>query len=341
MVDEGRLVLKDGRWTPTGDLADLPVPPTISALLAARLDRLPRIRAPADRGRIGDGTGLLPRPPSGSSRTTVSDAIDAASPRWSASSSSAPSAPTCPATDALGFRHLLIRDAAYGSIPKATRAELHERFAEWLDETAGSLGERDEIVGYHLEQAYRYRAELGPTRRADAGARRPSGRAARRRGPQAYGTPGRLGHGEPPGASGRAALPRGSAPARAPRGPGAGAVAVRTSHARMACSPRRSKGRGPLGDRRLEALAGVRRLFVRMMLDPETMQHASLEEAERYAELFDGWSDDLGVAEALTLVGTIRFWAGRCAVAEEVSSARTSMRAGPGADRRRARSPDC
>ena len=65
-------------------------------------------------------------------------------------------------TDALGFRHLLIRDAAYGSIPKATRGDLHERFADWLDETAGSLGERDEIVGYHLEQAYRYRTELGP-----------------------------------------------------------------------------------------------------------------------------------------------------------------------------------
>ncbi len=55
-----------------------------------------------------------------------------------------------------------------------------------------------------------------------------------------------------------------------------------------------------------------------MMLDPDIEQEASLREAERYAELFDGWSDDLGVAEALTLVGTIRFWAGRCALAEEV-----------------------
>ena len=41
LVDEGRLVLKEGRWTPTGEFADLPVPPTISALLAARLDKLP------------------------------------------------------------------------------------------------------------------------------------------------------------------------------------------------------------------------------------------------------------------------------------------------------------
>src|SRR6185503_230634 len=73
-----------------------------------------------------------------------------------------------------------------------------------------------------------------------------------------------------------------------------------------------------LGDLRLEALAGVRQLFVRMMRDADAVQKASLEEAERYAELFDGWSDDLGVAEALTLTGTIHCWAGRCAVAEEV-----------------------
>ena len=44
------------------------------------------------------------------------------------------------ATDALGFRHLLIRDAAYGSIPKATRADLHERFAAWLDGRRGRSG---------------------------------------------------------------------------------------------------------------------------------------------------------------------------------------------------------
>jgi hypothetical protein len=42
------------------------------------------------------------------------------------------------------------------------RAQLHERFALWLEEHGADLVELDEIVGYHLEQAYRYRAELGP-----------------------------------------------------------------------------------------------------------------------------------------------------------------------------------
>jgi tetratricopeptide (TPR) repeat protein len=70
--------------------------------------------------------------------------------------------------DAFAFRHLLIRDAAYESLPKMERAELHASFAGWLVERGGDLEELDEIAGYHLEQAYRYRTELGPS---DAGAR--------------------------------------------------------------------------------------------------------------------------------------------------------------------------
>jgi class 3 adenylate cyclase len=63
--------------------------------------------------------------------------------------------------DAFRFRHLLIRDAAYDGLPKSVRARLHEKFARWLEERAADLVERDEIIGYHLEQAYHYRRELG------------------------------------------------------------------------------------------------------------------------------------------------------------------------------------
>src|SRR5262249_35755149 len=59
------------------------------------------------------------------------------------------------------FCHLLVRDAAYEALPKATRAELHERFAGWLEAYGGELVERDELVGYHLQQAHRYLQELG------------------------------------------------------------------------------------------------------------------------------------------------------------------------------------
>jgi hypothetical protein len=38
-----------------------------------------------------------------------------------------------PGQEAFRFRHLLIRDAAYQALAKADRAELHERFARWLE----------------------------------------------------------------------------------------------------------------------------------------------------------------------------------------------------------------
>src|SRR6266545_2237887 len=63
--------------------------------------------------------------------------------------------------DGFRFRHLLIGDAAYDALPKAVRAELHERFAAWLEQRGAELVELDEILGHHLEQAARYKSELG------------------------------------------------------------------------------------------------------------------------------------------------------------------------------------
>jgi tetratricopeptide (TPR) repeat protein len=71
-----------------------------------------------------------------------------------------PVEPMIPGGGAFRFRHMLIRDAAYDSLAKKTRAELHEGLALWLDEHA-SFVEQDEIVGYHLEQAVRYGRDLG------------------------------------------------------------------------------------------------------------------------------------------------------------------------------------
>ena len=64
--------------------------------------------------------------------------------------------------DAYRFRHILIRDAAYSALPKGERAELHERFADFQEQTAGDrLSEYEEVIGYHLEQATHYRQGLG------------------------------------------------------------------------------------------------------------------------------------------------------------------------------------
>jgi class 3 adenylate cyclase len=139
---------------------EVTVPPTIQALLQARIDSLDGdVRAVMERGAVegevfhrGAVAELAPelvRPAVESHLATlVRKELIRSTP------------PTFPADEGYRFRHLLIRDAAYESLPKATRAELHERFADWL--AMQSLVEGDEIVGYHLEQAHRYRHELDP-----------------------------------------------------------------------------------------------------------------------------------------------------------------------------------
>lgn len=65
------------------------------------------------------------------------------------------------ATRPYRFRHALIRDAAYDSLSMLTRAELHQRHADWLESLAGPVP--DETVGHHLEHAFRYRSSLDPS----------------------------------------------------------------------------------------------------------------------------------------------------------------------------------
>jgi class 3 adenylate cyclase/tetratricopeptide (TPR) repeat protein len=139
---------------------DVAVPPTIQALLAARLDQLdPSERGVLERGAVegqvfhrGAVAALAPAEAGVDGRLVALVRKDLVRPE----------PPLLPGDDAYRFRHLLIRDTAYEALPKATRAELHERFATWLEEHGAGLVELDEILGYHLEQAYRYRAELGP-----------------------------------------------------------------------------------------------------------------------------------------------------------------------------------
>jgi hypothetical protein len=151
------------------------VPATLKALLAARLDQL----EPAERGVLERGAvegELFHR-----------GAVQALSPDRSLVAPNLvtlvrrelirPERPLLPAEDGFRFCHLLIRDAAYDTLPKATRAELHERFAGWLDEHGGAFAERDELVGYHFEQAHHYRIELG---HADDATRALGDRAATR-----------------------------------------------------------------------------------------------------------------------------------------------------------------
>ncbi|HEY2202543.1 MAG TPA: hypothetical protein VGH56_11690, partial [Solirubrobacteraceae bacterium] len=98
-----------------------------------------------------------------------------------------PHPPTLIGDDAFHFRHLLMRDVVYDGLPKAARAQLHERFARWLlGETPGELAERDEIAGWHLERTVDYKRELGQDVEREllvlaADQLRAAGRRARRR----------------------------------------------------------------------------------------------------------------------------------------------------------------
>ncbi len=136
------------------------VPPTLHALLAARLDQLePAERAVLECGAVegevfhrgavqalSSGAGVTPLLASLVRKELIR-----------------PDRPRLPQEDAFRFRHLLIRDTAYEGLSKASRAKRHEGFADWLQERGLELVELDELVGYHLEQAVQYRQELGET----------------------------------------------------------------------------------------------------------------------------------------------------------------------------------
>ena len=143
----------------TGEEDDVIVPPTLSALLAARLDQL----GPGERRVLECATveGEVFHRGAVQALATEEPAV---TPRLAALARKdliAPEKAQIPGEDGFRFRHLLIRDAAYQALPKTARAGLHERYGHWLEEHGAGLVELDELLGYHLEQAVRYRRELG------------------------------------------------------------------------------------------------------------------------------------------------------------------------------------
>jgi class 3 adenylate cyclase/tetratricopeptide (TPR) repeat protein len=163
LIDDGLLEPDGDGWRLTGDLSELAMPPTISGLMQARLDRLPDgeqrvIERGAVEGRVfhwGSVTELSEdlNPAEVGRHLMALRRRDLIGPEEALFGVSA----------AFRFRHALIRDAAYDRIPKRSRSELHEQHARWLERTAGDrVGEFEEVLAYHLEQAAVLRSELGP-----------------------------------------------------------------------------------------------------------------------------------------------------------------------------------
>ncbi len=274
------------------DGGEVPIPPTIHALLAARLERLGAgERSILERGSVmgrefsrnglvelipkdewpavgGDLEGLVRR----ELLRPVQD-------------------------DTFRFRHLLLLEVAYESIPKLERADLHERHGEWVEQNGGD----EEIVGYHLERAHAYRASLGPV---DA-----EGRALARRAATRLGAAGRRAYERgdvhaaagllsraadllEPGAAGRAELLADLGEALRETGEFDRAESVLEEVIQTASAA---------GDDVLEARAVVIRLRLRLLTDPEVTEEV-VRQAEPLIATFEQAGDDRLLAKAWELL---------------------------------------
>lgn len=162
LVDDGVLRADGDGWVVTVDARDIDVPPTISSLLAARVERLRADeRTVLERASVvghevyrGALVALLPVESRAHLDTVLEslrrkELLEPAGSYWIDE-------------PVLRFHHALIRDAAYRRLLKEARADLHERTADWLRAKTGGGADHDEVIGYHLEQAQTNRRELGP-----------------------------------------------------------------------------------------------------------------------------------------------------------------------------------
>jgi len=155
MIDGGLLRVEAGVWH-TGDLDAGWVPPTIQALLTARLDNLEREqRAVIDPASV-IGHYFQEAAVHELVEEFVRDQVDGRLDELARKQFVRAEA------EMYRFDHVLIRDSVYDGLLKRARATLHERFVQWADRVNGDRAtEFEEISGYHLEQAHRYLIELG------------------------------------------------------------------------------------------------------------------------------------------------------------------------------------
>ncbi len=307
LIDE-RLIRRDeaGSWVSAGEIDSLEVPPTISSLLAARLDRLAEEeRTVLVTGSV-EGVTFHRGAVEELSPTPIRDVAESNLVQLVGKVLLARAEPTFPGEDAFRFHHHLIRDSAYQSLLKRTRAELHERYVGWLDRVAkGVTIDYDEIVGYHLEQAFKYLAELA---RVDERGRQLGARAAQFL-----------------ASAGRRALARGDMPAAAnlleralallpERGATTLEVAADLADAlremgQFAAAEERLAEAielaSALGHRLLEMRLRLVHLTVRYATDPEGWTETALVEGERAVTVFEEARDHAALARAWRLLAQV------------------------------------
>ena len=157
LIDDGRVARVDDRWRATASVTDVRVPESIHALLAARLDGLAdgERRTMQVASIVGERFGareldaLAPGLDVGAALTSLRRTGLVLEDRATRG------------VDRYRFKHLLMRDVAYAGLPKAVRADLHERFAAELERTTGDRrDEFAEVLAHHAERAFSLSAEV-------------------------------------------------------------------------------------------------------------------------------------------------------------------------------------
>lgn len=334
LVDEGTLARDEaGRWALTRDIDEIDVPPSIASLLDARLDRLSDPERAALVAGSVEGVTSHQGAVIALSAAALRDRIEEQLERLVEKVFLVAGEPIIPAERAFRFGHHLLRDSAYEAVLKRVRADLHERYVGWLTQaTPPATVDLDEIVGFHLEQAHRYLAELGPLD--------DRGLALGVRAAQALATSGRraLARGDGPAAANLleralAMLPEGAmalevsadlADALRDMGQFAKASAVMEKTVVLAHS---------LGNVELQTRLEVIRLTIRYATDPEGWTAAAVREATRAVEAFQRAGDQASLARAWRLVAQVHGTELRYAAAEDAAR-RAVDAAAAAADRR-------
>jgi class 3 adenylate cyclase/tetratricopeptide (TPR) repeat protein len=319
LIDEGILVRMDGAWIAARDLSEVQIPSTITVLLASRLDRLdPEERQVLDRAAV-EGQAFHWTAVQKLAAPLPGERVSAALMALVRKDLIRADRPSFAGDEGFRFRHMLIREVCYDAIPKQLRAELHERFAEWLERAAGArVVEYEEVLGYHLEQAHRYRTELeGMDER---------GRLLARQGAERLASAGRraVGRGDVPAALNlldRAVSLFEAAGEKRPdvlhdlgvvvyeSGDLAGADRILTKAIEDADA---------LGDSRLGARALVERAALRQWIDPSADVDDLLQVTEAAIPVLEESGDELGLSQAWRRVAQAYWWRCRFAAMEEV-----------------------
>jgi tetratricopeptide (TPR) repeat protein len=319
LIDDGRLEQRDGGWTATGELGSLEAPPTIQALLAARLDRLNSeertvLEGAATVGKLFSVEAVAALHPGRDPRPELS--------RLARKDLIRPDRAGIPGEEAYRFRHILIRDAAYLAVAKDRRADLHERLAAWL-EAAHPEGEREyaEIIGYHLEQAHRYRSELGT---ADEHTQ-----ALARRAAELFGAAGRRAMARGDMGAAASLLTRGTVVvrdddrARLELAPDLGSALIEIGELARADAvlSRAVEAAVALGDSRLEFRARLEHAAVRVRIDPHSGTADLRRTAEQAIRCFEELGDEIGLARAWLRLSDVHWissqWGERTAALEQ------------------------